>query len=104
MFIANGGDCVTKVIKKDKKKEAFDAEKLRKSIEAAARDSEISEERAKEVTGRVAKTVIERAEKEKEIGTQSIREMILKELDSAEPAVSEAWRNYDKNRRRIENN
>ena len=95
---------MTKVIKKDKKKEAFDTDKLIKSIEAAARESEISEERAKEVTDNVAKTVIEMAEKEKEIETQSIRKMILKELDSAEPAVSEAWRNYDKNRRRIENN
>jgi transcriptional regulator NrdR family protein len=95
---------MTKIIKKDNKKEAFDADKLRKSIEAAARDSEISEERAKEVTDNVAKIVIEMVEKEKEIGTQSIRKMILKELDSAEPAVSEAWRNYDKKRRRIENN
>ena len=95
---------MTKIIKKENKREAFDADKLRKSIEAAARESEISEERAKEVTDNVAKTVIEMAEKEKEIETQSIRKMILKELDSAEPAVSEAWRNYDKNRRRIENN
>jgi transcriptional regulator NrdR family protein len=95
---------VTEVIKKGKKKEAFDADKLRKSIEAAARESEISEEKAKEVTENVAKTVIEMAEKEKEIETHVIRERILKELDSAEPAVSEAWRNYDKNKRKLENN
>ena len=95
---------MTKIIKKDNKREAFDADKLRKSIESAARESEISEERAKEVTDNVAKTVIEIVEKEKEIETQSIRKMILKELDSAEPAVSESWRKYDKNRRRIENN
>ena len=95
---------MTEVIKKDKKKEAFDADKLKKSIELAARESGISEERAKEVTENVAKTVIEMVEKEKEIETQSIRKMILKELDSAEPAVSESWRKYEKNRRRIENN
>lgn len=95
---------MTEVIKKDKKKEAFDADKLRKSIEAAARESGISEEKAKEVTENVAKTVIEMAEKENEIETHVIRERILKELDSAEPAVSEAWRNYDKNKRKIENN
>jgi transcriptional regulator NrdR family protein len=95
---------MTEVIKKDRKKEAFDADKVRKSIEAAARESGISEERAKEVTENVAKAVIEMAEKEKEIETSAIRKMILKELGSAEPAVSDAWRNYDKNRRRIENN
>lgn len=87
---------MTEVIKRDGKKEPFDADKLRESIEAAVRESEISEERAKEVTEKVAETVIEMAEKENEIETYAIRERILKELDSAEPAVSEAWRNFDK--------
>jgi transcriptional regulator NrdR family protein len=95
---------VTEVIKKDKKREAFDADKLRKSIEDAARESGISEEKAREVTARVARIVIEMAEKEDEIEAHVLRERILKELDSVEPAVSEAWRNYDKTKRRIENN
>ncbi|MFH1337587.1 MAG: ATP cone domain-containing protein [Nanoarchaeota archaeon] len=87
---------MTKIIKRDGKREPFDADKLRRSIEAAARESKISDERARKVVERVARSVTKIAEKKREIETRAISERILKELDATEPAVSEAWRNFDK--------
>ena len=44
---------------------------------------------------RVAGTAIAMAEGETEVETSAIRERILSELDVIEPAVSQAWRDYD---------
>jgi len=89
---------MTEVIKKDGRREPFDVAKLRRSIETAAREAGIPEERAREVVDRVASIAIEMAEKETEIESGAIRERVLSELDSIEPAVSQAWRNYDQNK------
>jgi len=83
------------VIKKDGAKEPFDAEKIKNSILGAAQRTELSEERKNEVVEEVAATVIQMAEKKDEIATSEIKEKILSELDSVEPAVSEAWRKYE---------
>jgi len=83
------------VIKKDGTKQPFDAEKIRKSIRAAADEAGLSEERKNEIVEQVATTVIQMAEGKEEIATSEIREKILGELDNLEPSVSAAWRKYD---------
>jgi len=89
----------TEVIKKDGAKQPFAAEKIRNSIMAAARTTDLSEERKNEVVEQVATAVIQMAEGKEEITTSEIREKTLAELDSVEPAISESWRKHDQEKK-----
>jgi len=86
----------TQVIKKDGTRQPFDAEKIKNSIAAAAARTDLSEERQAQVVGQVAAKIIRIADAKEEITTSEIRESILEELDIVEPAVSDAWRKYDR--------
>ena len=88
------------VIKKDGTKEPFDAGKIRNSIAAAAQRTDLSEERQNEVVEQVASVVIGAVEEREEVATSEIRERILSELDIVEPAVSDAWRKYDEEKKK----
>jgi len=87
------------VTKKDGIKQPFAAEKIRNSIAAAAQTTDLSEERKNEVAEQVATAVIQMAEGKEEIATSEIREKILSELDNIEPAISEAWRKHDQEKK-----
>ena len=89
------------VIKRDGTKEPFDAEKIRKSIAAAILRTNLSEERRNEVVEQVSNAVIRLAEEKEEIATAELRGKILSELDTLEPSVSEAWRNYEQEKGRV---
>jgi transcriptional repressor NrdR len=84
------------VIKKDGSREPFDPEKIRNSIRKAADKTDLPEERKNEIVEQVAQVAIQMAEEKEEIATSEIREKILSELDSVEPSVSAAWREYEK--------
>lgn len=86
------------VIKKDGKKEPFDAEKIKASITAAASRADLSEKQIKKVVKKVSKAAIKLAKKKEEVATSEIKEKILSELDVLEPSVSEAWRKYEQER------
>ncbi len=87
---------MTEVIKRDGRREAFSADKLRRSIEAAAKEARLPAARVGEVVDSVASVAMAMAQKETEIRTSVIRQTVLGELDRMEPAVSEAWRNFDR--------
>ena len=87
------------VIKKDGTKQPFAPEKIRNSIMAAARRTDLSEERKNEVVEQVATTVIQMTEEKEEIATSEIREKTLSELDIIEPAIAEAWRKHDQEKK-----
>jgi len=87
------------VIKKDGTKETFDAEKIKDAIAGAVQGTDISEERTSEVIEQVVAAVIHMAEEKEEIATSEIREKILSELDGVEPAVAEAWRKYEQEKK-----
>ena len=84
------------VIKKDGTKEPFDSEKIRRSIMAAAGDVGLPEERRKEIVDQVSSTVLQMTGEREEIEVSEIKNKILQELDSVEPSVSKAWREYNK--------
>jgi len=88
------------VIKKDRTREPFDAEKIKASIAAAASGTDLSGERKNEVVERVSGAAIQLAEEKEEIATTEIREKILSELDVLEPSISENWRKYEQEKRR----
>jgi transcriptional regulator NrdR family protein len=83
------------VVKKDGAKEPFDAEKIKNAIAAAAQKTDISEERKNEVVEQVSAAVIQIAEAKEEIATSEIRENIISQLNSIEPAVAASWLNYE---------
>ena len=83
------------VIKKDGKKEPFDAEKIKASITAAVSGANLAEERVNEVVEQVSGAAIQLAGEKEEIATSEIKAKILSELDALEPSVSEAWRKHE---------
>jgi len=87
---------MTTVVKRDSSKEKFEERKIRRSIEAAARDAKLPEDKVKRLEENVARNIIDYARKEKEIRSATIRENILNKLDVTAPEVSRAWRDYDR--------
>ena len=84
---------ISNVIKRDGSRESFDPEKIKKAIRAAAQRTEVAGDRLEEVVTEVTNSVLAR-EKE-EIASSEIKEKVLSELDTLEPSISEAWRQYD---------
>jgi transcriptional regulator NrdR family protein len=89
------------VIKRDGIKEPFDAEKIKRSIIANAQDVNLSEKRINELAKQVSEAVIQLTKEKEEITTTEIKEKILIELDTAESSVSEVWRKFEEERRKV---
>ena len=87
---------MTKVVKRDNKKESFDEKKITRAIEAAAKEAKLPESKIKRLMETGSKNIIQYASKEKEIRSATIRENLLNKLDVDEPAVSRSWRDYDR--------
>ncbi len=88
------------VIKGDSTKEAFDENKLRKSIEGAGTDANLPADRISVVVNQVAGAVLELAAGKEEIATAELRDFILGKLDQVEPAMAAAWRKYKQEKSR----
>lgn len=86
------------VIKRDGTKQAFDESKLRKSIEMAAREAGLADDRVNAVVGQVAGAALQMATGKEEIATSELRTFILGRLDEVEPAAAAAWRKHDEGR------
>jgi len=85
------------VIKKDKREEPFDIEKLRESIRVNAIDAALREsgERINNLVEQVSNKVVRSLGKKDKVSTWELREKILAELDLAAPDVAKIWREYD---------
>ncbi|MBI1960757.1 MAG: hypothetical protein HYS43_00555 [Candidatus Liptonbacteria bacterium] len=88
------------VIKKDGRREPFDGDKIRRSIEMASRDAGLPANRVSEITERVAESAIQFATDKDEVTTGELRERILTELNDVEPSVADAWRRYDETKKK----
>lgn len=86
------------VVKRDGSKEAFDKEKIERSIIVNAQDAGLSEGRIKNVAKKVLNAVIQFAEGKEEVATAEIKKKILIEFDTVEPSVSKVWREFDEKR------
>lgn len=82
------------VVKKDGTKEPFDAEKIKRALQGAAKGISLSEERVNEVVQQVSDAAVQLAATKEEIPTAEIRDKILSELDAVEPSISEVWRRH----------
>ncbi len=90
------------VIKRDGSKEPFDAQKIRNAIIATAYETDLPEKETNKAVEQVMAAVMQMAEEKEEIATSEIREKVLSELDRLEPAISEAWRKYDRENKGLE--
>jgi transcriptional regulator NrdR family protein len=88
------------VIKKDGSRQAFSELKLRKSIEAAAREAKVPDQRIRQIVHDASREPLDLSKGGLPIETNTIREKILGRLDTIEPSVSEAWRAFDRKRGR----
>jgi len=87
------------VIKRDGGHQAFSEKKVRKSIEAAAKEAKVPRKRTREVVDDASREPLNLSKGTTPIETKSIREIILARLDTIEPSVSEAWRAFDRKRK-----
>ena len=91
---------MTKVLKKDGRKVAFVAAKLKKSIDKAGKDAKISPSKRKELIREIAEPVIKAAKKRKLVKSSELRRAILGKLDRKSKKVSAAWRRHDRKRKK----
>jgi len=84
------------VQKREGYQEEFQVEKLKRSIENAARDAGLSEDKVFQVVEEISSYVLENVKDLESVDTQSMRSLILNRLDETYPEVANAWRKYDK--------
>jgi len=90
---------ISQVIKKDGTKEPFDVEKVKRSIESAADEAGLSQDRTQEVVDIATRSVMKTLEGREDVPTAEIRERVLAAVRAVEPSVSEAWQKYDKEKK-----
>ncbi len=89
------------VIKKDGTKQPFDARKISNAIMAAGAETDLSDDKVNKAAEQVVLTISQMVEAQDEITTSQIREKVLSELDGIAPAISDAWREYDRENKEI---
>jgi transcriptional regulator NrdR family protein len=84
------------VQKREGYQEEFQVEKLRRSIENAAKEAGLPEDKVFQVVEEISSYVLENIKDLESVDTQSLRTLILNKLDETYPEVANAWRKYDK--------
>jgi transcriptional regulator NrdR family protein len=87
---------VKNVLKRNREREPWSDDKIRDSIEAAAREAGYATATAESVVEEVIPSVGEMKKSRDLVKTSEIRETILRQLDERHPGVSAAWRDFDK--------
>jgi len=87
---------MTQVQKRNGRKQKFDENKLKHSVEAAANEAGVPEDRCRALVKAVTKEISDSVRKEKEVQSTYLRERILSALDKNEPIVARSWRDYDR--------
>lgn len=89
---------MTEVIKKNGSREDFSEAKLRRSIEAAAREAKVPELRISPLVNDAAREPLALAKGKLPLEARIIRNKVLSRLDATAPPVAEAWRAFDRKR------
>jgi transcriptional regulator NrdR family protein len=89
------------VIKRDGSRQPFDAEKIKNAIRAAGAETDVADEEIEKAVEQVMVSVLQVAGEKEVISTAEIKEKVLSELDTIKPAISEAWRKYDREKKEV---
>jgi transcriptional regulator NrdR family protein len=84
------------VVKKNLQLQDFDSGKIRRAIEAAARDAGLPELRVMDLVENVSRKAVIKYQWEPEVRTSALRDEILRLMDESEPAASRRWRNFER--------
>ncbi len=87
---------MTIVIKRDNRKEDFSRDKIRRSVENAARRVKLDSSRSRDIADRVARSVDEHFRDRNEVRATDIRDRVLSELDKEEKRISKEFRSFKK--------
>lgn len=90
------GENMTDVIKRNGKKEPFQPQKLRKSIENAVTDAGFTVTKQMKAIEHATQDAENIARERNEINVEELRNEIVNDLESDAPEVAQAWRNYEK--------
>ncbi len=88
-----------KVVKRDGRRVAFNAAKLRRSVASAAKEAGLSSSRIKELLEEVAEPVI-KSYKNRTVKATKLRTLLLGRLDRKSKKVAKAWRVYDRKKKK----
>lgn len=83
------------VTKKDGTKVAFDQEKIKAAIVAAAVDAEISNDQADGIADEVSNLVTASFEGQEEASSKEIAEKVVSELEITSPIVADSWKKFE---------
>jgi transcriptional regulator NrdR family protein len=88
---------MTKVIKRGgKRKQAFNASKIRSSIKGAAKEAGFSPSKTQELVEEVGNSVIGFFGKKKVVKSVDIRKSIIRRLERRAKSVSAKWKHFEK--------
>ncbi len=83
------------VIKKSSKKQKFSAEKIKKSIDEAAKEANISKRKREEIEKEILKKVFKIIENRGVITTAEIRDLVLIYLKKEYMPIFKTWMTYE---------
>lgn len=87
---------MTDVIKRNGKKEPFNAQKVEKAVENAITDAGFSVTEKMRAIEHATSDAENIAKNRNEINAQEIRNEVLNDLESDVPEAAQSWRNYEK--------
>lgn len=87
---------MTDVIKRNGKKERFNAQKIRKSVENAVSDAGFSVTEKMNVIEHATQDAENLAKNRNEVKTEEIRNEIINDLEEDDQKVAQSWRNYER--------
>lgn len=88
------------IIKRDGRKQAFSASKMKRSIEKATKEAKVPSVRSKKIVAEVMRSVVKRFKGRKSVKSTELRRAILGRLDRIAKKVSTSWRRHDRKRRK----
>jgi transcriptional repressor NrdR len=77
-------------------REAFEAEKIRRSVRKAYVDAGKCLGECEQEILRIAEEVVSIARKEEAIETKRIRDLVVERLEKVQPAAAESWKMFEK--------
>lgn len=87
---------ITKVVKRDERREDFKRDKIRRGIERAADRVKVDKKRAKEMADRISRDVENNFRDRDEVRSEDIRNRVLEALNRKERKIADSFRNFRK--------
>lgn len=89
-----------RVIKRNRKREAFSRRKLERAIERAGREARVSRMERRHLARETARDVQRSFRRRQSVRSTEIRQRVLSRLGRRARSVAAAWRRYERRRRR----